>query len=147
MTSIRPRVITAAALLVGLVIGWSTATLQAKPDQPASKLYELRTYTTEEGRLPALHARFKDHTIKLFEKHGMQNVIYFTPLDKDGTPIDNKLVYLIAHKNLEAKTASFGAFGQDPEWVAARDASEKDGKIVAKVESQLFVPTDYSPMK
>ena len=147
MTSIRPRVITAAALLVGLVIGWSTATLQAKPDQPASKLYELRTYTTEEGRLPALHARFKDHTIKLFEKHGMQNVIYFTPLDKDGTPIDNKLVYLIAHKNLAARTASFGAFGKDPEWVAARDASEKVGKIVAKVESQLFVPTDYSPMK
>ena len=147
MTLIRSSVVTTAALLVGLIVGWSTALLRAEAEKPAAKVYELRTYTTEEGRLPALQARFKDHTLKLFEKHGMQNVIYFTPIDKDGKPIDNKLVYLIAHKSLEAKSASFGAFGKDPEWVAARDASEKDGKIVAKVESQLFVPTDYSPMK
>ena len=147
MTSIRPWVITTAALLVGLVVGWSTAILRAEQEQPVAKVYELRTYTTEEGRLPALHARFKDHTIQLFEKHGMQNVIYFTPIDKDGKPVENKLVYLIAHKSQEARTASFGAFGKDPEWVVARDASEKDGKIVAKVESQLFVPTDYSPLK
>ena len=147
MTLIRSSVVTTAALLVGLIVGWSTASLRAEAEKPAAKVYELRTYTTEEGRLPALQARFKDHTLKLFEKHGMQNVIYFTPIDKDGKPIDNKLVYLIAHKSLEAKSASFGAFGKDPEWVAARDASEKDGKIVAKVESQLFVPTDYSPMK
>ena len=147
MTLIRSSVVTTAAVLVGLIVGWSTALLRAEAEKPAAKVYELRTYTTEEGRLPALQARFKDHTLKLFEKHGMQNVIYFTPIDKDGKPIDNKLVYLIAHKSLEAKSASFGAFGKDPEWVAARDASEKDGKIVAKVESQLFVPTDYSPMK
>ena len=147
MTLIRSSVVTTAAMLVGLIVGWSTALLRAEAEKPAAKVYELRTYTTEEGRLPALQARFKDHTLKLFEKHGMQNVIYFTPIDKDGKPIDNKLVYLIAHKSLEAKSASFGAFGKDPEWVAARDASEKDGKIVAKVESQLFVPTDYSPMK
>jgi NIPSNAP protein len=147
MPSIRPGIITAAALLVGLAVGWSTATLRAAPDGPSAMVYELRTYTTEAGRLPALHARFKDHTIKLFEKHGMKNVIYFTPIDKDGKPVENKLVYLLAHKSLEAKTASFNAFGKDPDWVVAREASEKDGKIVAKVESQLFIPTDYSPMK
>ncbi|MBC8116134.1 MAG: NIPSNAP family protein [Candidatus Saccharimonas sp.] len=147
MPSIRPWLITAAALLVGLAVGWSTATLRAEPDKPAAKVYELRTYTTEEGRLPALHARFRDHTIKLFEKHGMKNVVYFTPIDKDGKPVENKLVYLLAHKSQEARTASFGAFARDPEWIAARDASEKDGRIVANVDSQLFVPTDYSPMK
>ncbi len=147
MPSIRPSVVTAAALLVGLVVGWSTATLRAEADKPAANVYELRTYTTEEGRLPALHARFKDHTIKLFEKHGMKNVIYFTPVDKDGKPVGNKLVYLLAHKSLEARTASFGAFGKDPEWIAARNASEKDGKIVAKVDYEFFTPTDYSPMK
>jgi len=147
MPSIRPWIITSTALLVGVAVGWSTATLRAEPDQPAAKVYELRTYTTEEGRLPALHARFKDHTIKLFEKHGMQNVIYFTPIDKDGKPIENKLVYLLAHKSREAARASFDEFRKDPEWVAARDASEKDGKIVAKVESQFLAPTNYSPMK
>ena len=147
MLIVRPWIVTAAALLVGLLVGWSTATLRAEPDKPAAMVYVLRTYTTEEGRLPALHARFKDHTIKLFEKHGMQNVIYFTPIDKDGKPIENKLVYLLAHKSQEAARASFDAFRQDPEWVAARDASEKDGKIVAKVESQFYSPTDYSPLK
>lgn len=147
MSSIRPSVVTAAALLVGLVVGWSTATLRAEADKPAGNVYELRTYTTEEGRLPALHARFKDHTLKLFEKHGMKNVVYFTPIDKDGKPVGNKLVYLLAHKSLEVRTASFGAFGKDPEWIAARNASEKDGKIVAKVDYEFFTPTDYSPMK
>lgn len=147
MASIRSFVLTAAGLLVGAWVGWTTATLQAESDQPAALTYELRTYTTEEGRLPALHARFKNHTMTLFEKHGMKNVVYFTPLDKDGKPVDNKLVYLIAHKSREAARESFAAFGKDPEWIAARTESEKDGKIVAKVESQFLAPTDYSPMK
>jgi hypothetical protein len=136
----------AAALVMGIVVGWSTRSLQAD-SEPQAMVYELRTYTTQEGRLPALNARFRDHTMKLFEKHGMKNVVYGTPIDKDGKAVDNKLVYLLAHKSQAAAQASFAAFGKDPEWVAARDASEKDGKIVAKVESQFLVPTDYSPMK
>lgn len=135
-----------AALFVGLLVGWSSATLRAQTER-ASMVYELRTYTTLDGRLPALNARFRDHTVKLFEKHGMTNVVYGTPIDNEGKAIDNKLVYLLAHKSQEAARASFAAFGKDPEWVAAREASEKDGKIVAKVESQFLVPTDYSPMK
>ena len=137
----------AAALLVGVAVGWSTALLRAEPDKAASLVYELRTYTTNEGRLPALHARFKDHTMKLFEKHGMKNVIYCTPIDKEGNSVDNVLVYLLAHKSQKAAAESFAAFVKDPEWIAARDASEKDGKIVMKLESQFWVPTDYSPMK
>ncbi len=136
----------AAALILGIALGWSTRSLRAASKEE-SHVYELRTYYTLEGRLPALNARFKDHTLKLFEKHGMKNVVYGTPIEKDGKPVGDKLVYLLAHKSQEAAQASFAAFGKDPEWVAARDASEKDGKIVSKVESQFLVPTDYSPMK
>lgn len=145
MASLR-NVPVIAALILGLALGWSTASLRAQNDR-ANMVYELRTYYTKEGRLPALNARFRDHTVKLFEKHGMKNVIYCTPVDGEGKPVDNKLVYLLAHKSQEAARASFAAFGKDPEWQAAREASEKDGKIVDKLESQFLVPTDYSPMK
>ena len=145
MPSIRRWSVVVGAVLVGLIVGWTSASLRADADKPAALVYELRTYTTEEGRLPALHARFKDHTIKLFEKHGMKNVLYFTPVDSDGKSVDNKLVYLLAHKSQAAAKASFDAFRQDPEWIAARDASEKDGKIVAKLESQFLNLTEYSP--
>ena len=131
MPSIRRWSVVVGAVLVGLIVGWTSASLRADADKPAALVYELRTYTTEEGRLPALHARFKDYTIKLFEKHGMKNILYFTPVDSDGKSVDNKLVYLLAHKSQAAAKASFDAFRQDPEWIAARDASEKDGKIVA----------------
>jgi hypothetical protein len=135
-----------ATLTVGIAIGWSTALLRAD-SEPSTWIYELRTYTTNEGRMPALNARFRDHTMKLFEKHGMKNVIYCTPIDADGKPVDDKLVYLLAHKSVESAKKSFAEFGNDPEWIAARDASHKDGKIVSKVESQYLVPTEYSPMK
>jgi hypothetical protein len=111
-------------------------------EKESPQLYELRTYTTVEGRLPALHKRFRDHTMKLFAKHGMKNVVYFTPVDKPNT-----LIYLLAHKDMATRDASFEAFRADPEWIAVRDASEKDGKIVEKVESVFLSPTDYSPMK
>jgi len=147
MRNIRNLTYVAAALGAGVVVGWSASSLRAEPEKPASLVYELRTYTTHEGRLPALNDRFKNHTMKLFEKHGMKNVIYCTPIDKEGKPVENTLVYLIAHKSQQAARDSFAAFGKDPEWIAARTDSEKDGKIVAKVESQFLVPTDYSPMK
>ena len=105
-----------------------------------SIVYELRTYTTAEGRLPALHQRFRDHTIGLFKKHGMTNVIYWTPQDKDNT-----LVYLISHKSVEARNKSFQAFRKDPAWQKAYQDSIKDGKIVTKVESHFLKPTEYAP--
>jgi hypothetical protein len=136
----------AAALMLGIVLGWSTRSLRADSAKEAM-VYELRTYHTLDGRLPALNDRFKNHTLELFEKHGMKNIVYGTPIDNEGKAVDNKLVYLLAHKSQAAARASFAAFGKDPAWIAAREASEKDGKIVAKVESQFLVPTDYSPMK
>ena len=136
------RLLSAAALVAtGVLIG-SVGQSVLSDEKETPLLYELRTYTTVDGRLPALHKRFKDHTLKLFEKHGMKNVVYFTPVDKPNT-----LVYLLAHKDMATRDASFEAFRADPDWIAARDASEKDGKIVEKVESVYLNPTDYSPMK
>jgi hypothetical protein len=113
-------------------------------------VFELRTYTTEPGRLAALNARFRDHTTKLFEKHGMTNVGYWTPM-KDQPGADNTLVYILAHKSVDAAKASFGAFRQDPTWVAAKKASEEKagGSLTAPdgVKSVFLKATDYSPMK
>jgi hypothetical protein len=113
----------------------------AKPELKA-RVYELRTYTTNPGRLDALHKRFREHTNYLFVKHGMTLVGYWTPVDKPDT-----LVYLLAHASREAAAQSFKAFGADSEWQRAREESEKDGKIVVKVESQFLEPTDYSPLR
>jgi hypothetical protein len=110
-----------------------------------SRVFEIRTYTTNEGKLEALHARFRNHTTKLFEKHGMTNVGYWKPLD--ASLAQNTLIYLLAHSSREAANKSWEAFRNDPEWLKARDASEVNGKLTAKVESVFLEPTDYSPMK
>ncbi len=147
MNSVNSMLAAVALVGVGIGIGWSVRPVGAAPDKPAH-VYELRTYTTEPGKLPNLHARFKDHTMRLFEKHGMKNVIYLTPVDAEGKPVDNKLVYLLAHQSQAAAKASFDSFRQDPDWKAARDASEKDGKILSMApETQFYAPTSYSPMQ
>ena len=112
-------------------------------EQKMSGVYELRTYTTLEGRLPNLHARFKNHTLKLFEKHGMKNVMYWTPTDEKTA--NNTLIYVIWHASPEAAKKSWDGFRADPDWIKARDESEKDGKIVAKVEAVYMKATEYSP--
>jgi hypothetical protein len=111
----------------------------------ASRVFEIRTYTTEPGRLDALHARFRDHTTKLFEKHGMTNIGYWTPADEPRA--SDTLIYIIAHASREAAKQNWEGFIGDPEWAKARDASEADGKIVSKVESVFVNPTDFSPLQ
>ncbi len=115
----------------------------------SAEVYELRTYYTLPGRLDALNARFKNHTLKLFEKHGMVNVGYWIPQDEPdkGPKKSNTLIYIIKHKNRAAAKASWDAFRADPDWIKARDASEKDGKIVDHVDSVFMDATPYSPMK
>jgi hypothetical protein len=108
-------------------------------------VYELRIYTCNEGKLPDLLARFRDHTCKLFEKHGMTNIGYWVPVDKENGA-DTTLIYIISHKSRDAAKESFKAFGADPEWRAAAKASEANGKILAKPpESNVMLPTDFSP--
>ena len=120
----------------------------AKGSEP--RLFELRTYWAAEGKLDALNARFRDHTVRLFGKHGMENLAYWSRMS-DQPEADKLLVYLLAHKSKEARDASFKNFGADPDWVAARKASEEKagGGLTAKdgVKSELWKATDYSPMK
>lgn len=108
------------------------------------RVFELRTYICLPGRLPNLLARFKDHTLKLFEKHHMENIAYFISEEKEG---QSRLVYLLAHASEEEASTSWAAFRADPEWVAARDASESDGKIVEKIESVYLKPLGFSKIK
>ncbi len=136
-----PAACVAAAICLAVA---STALAADDAPKPSSgKLYELRTYTTLPGRLPALHARFKNHTLKLFEKHGIVNVMYWTPTDPKLK--ENTLIYVVAHDNAEAAKRSWQAFGADPDWKKVRDESEQDGKIVERVESVYMTETEFSP--
>lgn len=136
------------AAVLGLValVSPSLADEKKAADKPVAaadgKVYELRIYTCHPGRLDALNKRFRDHTMRLFEKHGIKNVIYLTPVDKEDT-----LVYLIVHDSPAAAEKSWQSFRDDPEWQKVRDESHRDGLIVKKVESQYLKATDYSPQK
>jgi hypothetical protein len=110
-----------------------------------SRLFEMRTYITHDGRLDALNQRFSNHTNRLFAKHGIDIVGFWVPTTEPEST--NTLVYIIAFPSREAREASWKAFQADPEWKAAKEASEKDGPIVKKVISQFMTPTDYSPIK
>ena len=109
------------------------------------RVFELRTYTAAPGKLEALQARFRDHTVALFEKHGMTNVGYWIPADPPRS--EDTLIYLLAHESREAAARSWEAFRSDPAWSAAREASEVDGRLAVKVESVLLDPTDFSSLE
>lgn len=109
------------------------------------KVFELRTYTAPEGKLPNLLARFRDHTLGIFEKHGMENVGYWVPQDAPGS--DNTLIYIVAHDSREAAAKSWDAFRQDADWLRVRDESQVDGAIVSNVQSVYLDATDFSPMQ
>jgi hypothetical protein len=106
-----------------------------------TQCYEMRVYYAAPGKLDDLHARFRDHTCKLFEKHGMVNVGYWVPLENP----DHKLIYVLAYPSREAREKSWKAFAADPAWQAAYKASEVNGKLVSKADSYFMTATDYSP--
>jgi hypothetical protein len=114
------------------------------------RVFELRTYTASPGKLDDLLARFRDHTLKLFEKHGMTSFGYWTPTEKKNGA-GEKLIYLLAHKSQEAAAESFKAFRADPDWIAVKKASEDKagGSLTVQdgVKSEFLMPTDYSPTK
>lgn len=112
----------------------------------APRVFEMRTYTAADGKLASLDARFRDHTLALFARHGITNLGYFHPTDPDKGAAST-LVYFLAYPSREAATASWQKFRDDPDWVKARTASEKDGKLTTKVESVFLIPTDFSPLK
>jgi NIPSNAP len=122
----------------------------AQKDAPKEKkvdnrVFEMRTYFAPAGKMKDLHARFRDHTCKLFEKHGMTIIGFWSPADPQEA--EKKLVYILAYPSKEAADKSWKAFRADPAWIAARTESERNGKLVDKVESVWLNPTDYSPLK
>ena len=116
---------------------------QARTAAAAGTVFELRIYHPNEGKFDALLKRFREHTVRLFEKHGMKNVAYWIPLDDPlrGTT----LIYILAHPSREAATSNWKAFVDDPEWQKVRDESEVNGKLVDKVDSTFMALTDFSP--
>ncbi len=128
-------------VLFALMVGFTFTATQAAD----SSVYELRIYTTNEGKLPDLLKRFREHSCKLFEKHGITNIGYWVPVGAENGS-ENTLIYIISHKSREAAKESWKTFQADPEWQVARKASESGGKILARAPESIFMDaTDYSP--
>jgi hypothetical protein len=111
-----------------------------------SRCFEIRTYYTAPGKLEALHARFRNHTMALFQKHGMEVVGFWGPTDVEKGS-QNTLVYVLAFPSREARDKAWKDFVADPDWHKARDESEQNGKLLEKIESVILMATDYSPVK
>jgi hypothetical protein len=138
----------AAAIGAAFILGFlARGVVPGEPVAHAqsARVFELRTYTAPDGKLEELHKRFRDHTLRIFKNHGMTNIAYFKP--QDAPLSQNTLIYVIAHQSRDAAKASWAAFQADPEWQKVANESQKNGKIVAKVESVFLDPTDYSPLK
>ncbi len=113
------------------------------PVQGSTTVYELRIYQAVPGKLAELLARFREHTSKLFDRHGMKNVAYWTAIDEPRK--SDTLIYILEHPSREAAAANWKSFEDDPEWKSVRDKSEANGKLVEKVESTFLSLTDFSP--
>ena len=129
---------------ISLIVGLGAGTFYSTSAQN-QKVFELRTYQATPGNLGNLHARFRDHTMRIFRKHGMEIVGFWSPTSEEER--DDILVYLLAHDSQDAADASWQAFGADPEWASVAEESNKNGQILAGVERKYMVATDYSPMK
>jgi hypothetical protein len=110
-----------------------------------NRVYELRTYTSYDGKLEAVKARFRDHTIAIFQRHGMESIGYWVPQDPEKSK--NTLIYILAHPSLEAAEKNWAAFRADPEWLKVKAESEAAGPIVLKTESVFMTPTAFSKLK
>ena len=130
---------------VGIVVGIVVDRGPALHAQSSNRVFELRTYTAPEGKLPDLNARFRNHTMRIFQKHGMTNVGYWVP--QDAPAKDNTLIYIISHASREAAKKSWADFGADPEWKKVSAESQVNGRIVTSVVSVFMDATDYSQIK
>jgi len=133
----------AAALLPGSL--WATSQQDnTNPKQASTMVYELRVYHATPGKLGELLARFRDHTIKLFDRHGIKSVAYWTPVDE---PLKgNTLVYILQHPSREEAAANWKSFQEDAEWKSVKEKSEVNGKLTEKIDSTFLALTDFSPL-
>jgi hypothetical protein len=142
------RALLSIAVALGVVVtGWMGLSRPAPAAEPASagKVYELRIYKTNPGKLQALHARFRDHTCPLFKKHGIEMIGFWTLME--GDEATGTLYYIVAFPSVEAQKKAWQAFKDDPEWKKAKADSEKDGVLVKEVTSKNMKATDYSPIR
>lgn len=135
------QAIPAAAFLPATL--WASRPDNANPTPDANAAYELRIYHAAPGKLGELLARFRDHTIKIFDRHGMKSVAYWTPLDEPEK--SNTLIYILRHPSREAAAANWKSFQDDPEWKSVKEKSEANGTLVDKVDSTYMALTDFSP--
>ena len=138
---------TAVRAIVAMSLAFAGLALHTtKGDEKVdTRVFELRTYTATPGKIDALHARFRDDTLKLFEKHHMTVIGFWRPTDEQQAK--RQLVYLLAFPSQEAAAKSWMNFQADPEWKAVKEASEKNGSLVDRIESVYLKPTDYSALK
>src|SRR4029077_11628835 len=123
---------------------WAASRRENPASDPASSsVFELRVYHAAPGKLGELEARFRDHTIKIFDRHGMKSVAYWTPMDDPEKT--NTLIYILQHPSRDAAAANWKSFQDDPEWKSVKEKSEANGKLVDKVDSTYMVMTDFSP--
>jgi hypothetical protein len=130
--------------LLSLIAGLGTGIFLTTSAQ-SEKVFELRIYKATPGNLDNLHARFRNHTTRIFRKHGMEVVGYWSPTSEEER--GDTLVYMLEHADLETATASWQAFIEDPEWAEVAAASNANGQILGGIEAKYMVATDYSPMQ
>jgi len=135
------RALSAATLVPPLSAGAREVGRETSPS--ADTVYELRIYHAVPGKLDALLARFRDHTMKLFERYGMKNVAYWTPVDEPQKGVT--LIYILQHPSRAAATANWKSFQDDPEWKTVKAKSEENGNLVEKIDSTFMSLTDFSP--
>src|ERR1700722_8794268 len=123
---------------LALLAAQAVAAEKAEPVTADTRVFELRTYTAAPGKMKDLHARFRDHTCKLLEKHGMTLIGFWVPADPKGA--EETLIYIVAHPSEDAAKKAWDEFRKDPDWIKAKTESEKNGPIVSKVESKFFSP-------
>lgn len=133
------------AVMFLLLTGFLLLPLSITAETSAEKIYEIRTYTSAPGKLDELHARFRDHTSRLFAKHSMRVIGYWVPVDKELSK--TTLMYILEHASAEAAQSSWRAFGQDPEWQTIAETTNANGAILINIESSFMTATDYSPVR
>ena len=130
--------------LLSLIAGLGTGIFLTTSAQ-SEKVFELRIYKATPGNLDNLHARFRNHTTRIFRKHGMEVVGYWSPTSEEER--GDTLVYMLEHADQETPAASWQAFIGDPEWAEVAAASNANGQILGGIEAKYMVATDYSPMQ
>jgi NIPSNAP len=145
--SLNKRSLSALTLvfLAGVVVGHLGSATPIAYAPANARVFELRKYTAPDGKLGELEKRFRDHTIRIFNKHNMTSIGYWIP--QDAPDSQNTLIYLLAHPSREAAKKNWADFTADPEWQKVSTESQVNGRIVSKVESTFMDPTDFSQMK